>query len=116
MAFPMEDKEYGKLFLKLFELLPGKLGDVPNPNWNAAVTDRKSINKLRFRQSVKSRIPKKLIAKKDRSIEPFPFQDLLDKALRESQILNLSNEVLGEKLSPAEHWAILTLALSAKIG
>jgi asparagine synthase (glutamine-hydrolysing) len=116
MAFPMKTKEFGNLFLKLFELLPGSLGEVPNPNWNAAVSDRRALNKLRFRQAVKSRIPKKIVDKKDKTIEPFSFHELLETALHESKILNLSPEILGEKLSPAEHWAILTLALSAKIG
>ncbi len=54
MAIRMSDKAYGKLFLDLFQMLPGKLHEIENPNWKLAPLQRKGLKFLEIKQALKA--------------------------------------------------------------
>lgn len=57
MQLPEDKKVWGKLFKQLFELLPGNLSSINNPNWKAAPADSAAINKLLIKQKVRFYLP-----------------------------------------------------------
>ncbi|MCK9451000.1 MAG: asparagine synthase-related protein [Bacteroidales bacterium] len=52
----MADKSYGKLFLQLFQQLPGSLEQIVNPNWQQPLSQQKAIRQLYRRQQIKQRL------------------------------------------------------------
>ena len=52
----MSDKAYGKLFLQLFQQLPGRLEQIVNPNWQQPLDRQKAIRQLYQRQQIKQRL------------------------------------------------------------
>lgn len=57
LSVSMDQKAYGKMFLKLFWLLPGNLETIVNPNWKLPLNQQNSIRKLFFRQHLKYSLP-----------------------------------------------------------
>lgn len=49
----MREKAFGKLFLQLFQRLPGRLEEIENPNWQQALSNQKAIQQLYRRQQIK---------------------------------------------------------------
>jgi len=52
----MSAKAYGKLFLQLFQQLPGHLEQIVNPNWQQPLDRQKAIRQLYRRQQIKQRL------------------------------------------------------------
>ncbi len=57
LSVSMDQKAYGKMFLELFRLLPGKLETIVNPNWKLALNEQQAIAMLMARQRLKAQLP-----------------------------------------------------------
>lgn len=60
MKFSMASKNYGALFISLFDLVPGGLQNFINPNWKLPPTATKKIKWVHDKQLIKSKLPKRL--------------------------------------------------------
>lgn len=63
MRLPMHLKKHGGLFSQLFELLPGSLAELPNPNWHFSIVQKEKLKWMFLKQSLKYLMPEKLITK-----------------------------------------------------
>ena len=52
----MSEKAFGKLFLQLFQQLPGNLEKIVNPNWQQPLSNQKAIQQLYHRQKIKQQL------------------------------------------------------------
>lgn len=60
MKFSMPSKNYGSLFISLFDLVPGELQNFLNPNWKLPPTETKKVKWVHDKQLIKAKLPKKL--------------------------------------------------------
>jgi asparagine synthase (glutamine-hydrolysing) len=60
VKFSMPSKNYGRLFISLFDFVPGKLQTFLNPNWKLPPTETKKIKWVHDKQLIKSKLPKRL--------------------------------------------------------
>lgn len=61
MRVPMYLKKYGRLFSQLFELLPGNLDELQNPNWHFSIAQKEKLKWMFLKQSLKFLMPEKMI-------------------------------------------------------
>jgi asparagine synthase (glutamine-hydrolysing) len=127
MSLPMKEKAFGKLFLQLFRKLPANAGDIVNPNWNVAPSDRSGLKRLIFRQKIQLFFPEKLLhlIKKGApliSVDEFEFAGLVKAHLNKSDSDKTLSKALALKLPAAVWYRMLTIclaelkSLSAKTG
>ncbi|MDO8896870.1 MAG: hypothetical protein Q7V19_04415 [Bacteroidales bacterium] len=117
MSLPMKEKAFGKLFLQLFKKLPANAGDIINPNWNVAPSDKRGLQSLIFRQKIQLFLPEKLInfLKKGTpliSVDEFEFADLIKAHLNIADSDKTLSKVLNLKLPAAVWYRVLTICLA----
>jgi asparagine synthase (glutamine-hydrolysing) len=119
MRFPMKEKSFGKLFLQIFQMLPGRAGEIINPNWKISPADRNGIQKLVFRQRLQLYMPRKVIsllkgASNKIAFEEFVFSDLLKNYLSKTFSQNVFSSAVKLKL-PVDVWySLLTICLEKR--
>ena len=113
MKMAMQKKKHGGLFSSLFNLLPGSLETVLNPNWQLVPSNKAGIRVLFFKQGLKSRFPNLVPKKRDVSVQEFEKQDKLNEMLanaNESSPIKMDEEEF-QKLTLADivPWRILSI-------
>jgi hypothetical protein len=106
----MSEKAFGKLFLQLFQELPGRLEEIVNPNWQQPLSNQKAIQQLYKRQQVKHQLNRltffrKLLAGRANSLTSIDIS--------ESQLSNLAD--FGLKINLKELKNINNVALQDEI-
>ena len=106
----MSEKAFGKLFLQLFQQLPGSLEEIVNPNWKQPLNKQKAIQLLYRRQQIKQQLSRislfeKLFSGNQNTTHSYK--------INESQLKNLAD--YGLKTNPKDLMNIKNVDLQVEL-
>ena len=112
LSISQNKKKYGRFFKVLFDLYPGNLNDVVNPNWLVDMTDLAAIKKIHNKQTLKTRLPHSLLLKMQ-SVELSSFQcydHLKDiKSRFDKELINV--DLIPKKMKVKFYWQLYSIMM-----
>ncbi|NRA13411.1 MAG: hypothetical protein HRT57_15810 [Crocinitomicaceae bacterium] len=110
LSISQKKKKYGRFYKVLFDLYPGNLNDIINPNWLVNMNDEKAIKKIHDKQAFKTRLPHSFLLK-IQSIDLKSFQSYEDfntiKLRFDKDIINVDE--IPERMKVKFYWQLYSI-------
>ena len=110
LSISQKKKKYGRFYKRLFDLYPGNLNDIVNPNWLVNLNNLSAIKKIHIKQTLKTRLPHSVLLKHhSEDLSSFQcYDDLIDiKSRFDRQTLNVDK--LPEQMKIKFYWQIYSI-------
>ncbi len=110
LSIPQSSKAYGALYNQLYQMYPGGLHFVSNPNWKEVVANQKEVKRIHDRQRLKAFLPHKIIEfRKNEVLENFTFSDELKSLMKNADRKRINSKAIKGKHSMKFYWQVYTL-------